>query len=94
MKLLVVGLVFFALVFLFDRVMVALERRGLVYWREDRGSALGAAMGGVQEIWEPASKHVHDVQRWEADRREDEDAGAPPEIALREGRAYVYRPEG
>lgn len=43
-----------------DRVLLALEQRGLVYWRRRKAASGSAssAMLGIQALVEPAAEHV------------------------------------
>lgn len=62
-----------------DRLLLAAERRGWVYWRHSKASStsLGTAMLAVQSILEPDKEHVVEERR-RADREESED-GDPPD---------------
>jgi len=63
---------------LLDRLLLALERRGWIYWRRSRGSSgsLGNAMLDVQKILEPSKRHVVEERRRSPDERPED--GDPP----------------
>jgi hypothetical protein len=65
--LVVLGIV--AGLFLLDRLLLALERRGWIYYRKRRGSsgALGNSMLEVQKILEPSKRHVVEERLRDAD---------------------------
>jgi RimJ/RimL family protein N-acetyltransferase len=54
------------------------ERRGWIYYRKARGSALGSAMSAVDPIYNPGKSHQVEEQQRLEDDRDDEDAGSPP----------------
>lgn len=63
--------------FLFDRLMLAAEARGWIYWRKKRGShgMPASAFLEVQRIFEPSKKYVLEVQEQEPEADEE---GDPP----------------
>ncbi len=68
-----------AFLFLVDRLLLRMERRGWIYWRKSQGSASrgGNALLEFQSILEPEKKHLIEVKREE--RPEMEIPGAPPD---------------
>lgn len=84
--------VFVAAVLVLDRLMVWMERRGWIYWRERRGSSAASAIGTLAEFWDPSRAHVQAETRRLQDDIDDEAEGAPPKMRLKDGKVYVYRP--
>ena len=78
--LLVIGVVGLVL----HRLALWAERRGWIYYRNGRGSALGSAMSAVDPIYNPGKSHQVEEQRRLDDDRDNEDAGAPPTAGARE----------
>ena len=78
--LLVIGVVGLVL----HRLALWAERRGWIYYRTGRGSAIGSAMSAVDPIYNPGKSHQVEEQRRLDDDRDDEDAGAPPTAGTRE----------
>ena len=64
--------------YLLHRLATWAERRGWIYYRRDRGSALGSVMSAVDPIYNPGKSHQIEEQRRLQDDREDEEAAAPP----------------
>ncbi len=65
-------------VFALDQLGLWLERRGWLYWRKKSGSGsgVGNALLGMQSVFEPDKRHVHEVQvKRPAAQREAEDGG-------------------
>ena len=65
--------------FLLDRLLLALEARGHIYWRRRKASpgTLGNAAMEVHALFEPGRRHVVEERKREADERPA--PGGPPE---------------
>jgi hypothetical protein len=69
--------------FLFDRLMLLMERKGWIYWRRTkpgRGAA-GSAFLEVQSLLEPDKRYVLEMRREEeasVEERSDQGDGEPP----------------
>ncbi len=76
---LVAGLALF--LFLADRLLLAMESRGWIYYRKKQGSGsrLGGAFLHVQSILEPGKKYV--IEETEKTKKEERHSGAPPDGA-------------
>jgi Family of unknown function (DUF6191) len=70
-------------VFLLHRLALWAERRGWIYYRNRRGSALGSVLGAIDPIYNPGKHHQLEEQRRLEDDRDDEDSGAPPAPGMR-----------
>ena len=71
-----------------DRLCLWMESRGWIYWRRRKPDPRGAALGAVEDVFNPA--HVHTVaQRQSEERLVDvaSDAGPAEPGAHRRGRA-------
>ncbi|MCZ7583030.1 MAG: hypothetical protein M5R36_06675 [Deltaproteobacteria bacterium] len=62
-----------------DRLLLALEKRGLIYWRKRKASpgTVGNALLELQSMLEPSKKHV--VEQRKNEQTEKEAEGDPPE---------------
>lgn len=62
-----------------DRLLLAAERRGWIYYRRTRGrsSSTASAFLEIQSMLEPSRKHVLEARSEE--KEEQDDAGDPPE---------------
>lgn len=69
---------FVAAVLAFDRLMVWMERRGWIYWREQRGSFAATAIGTLAEFWDPSRAHVQAETRRLQDDIDDRPRGPRP----------------
>ncbi len=60
-----------------DRLLLAMERRGWIYYRKKQGSraTLGGALLQVQAIFEPQKEHAAEVRK--APLQRPTDAGKP-----------------
>ena len=65
------------------------ERRGWIYYRNGRGSALGSAMSAVDPIYNPGKSHKVEEQQRLEDHRDNEDAGAPPTPGSRDVKVFL-----
>jgi hypothetical protein len=74
---LLVVMVVIAIVVL-DRLLLAAERRGWIYYRRSRGrsGSTASAFLEIQSMLEPSRKHVIEARQ---EKEEDDDAGDPPE---------------
>lgn len=65
--------------FVADRMLLALEARGWIYYRRKRGHVdrMGQSALHIQSLFEPGKRH--EVVEREKVRREDGAPGAPPE---------------
>lgn len=65
--------------FLLDRLLLAAEARGWIYWRRRKASpgTLGNAIASAHALLEPDRRHLVEERR--AVRREEEDEGGPPD---------------
>jgi hypothetical protein len=83
------AMILLALLVTFDRSMVALERRGHVYWRRSKAPAgtASTAMLAVQALLEPAAEHVVEERR----RRASEVEEASDDDPLPSHRPHVGR---
>ncbi|MFD3515376.1 DUF6191 domain-containing protein [Streptomyces sp. NPDC058657] len=98
MALVIWGVVLAVGLFLADRSLMWLERRGLVYWRRHRAAGGGSASGAVAELHallSPGHQHVVEEKERRLVLRDDADAGAPLDrrIDLDAGQV-VIRTEG
>ena len=61
-----------------DRLLLAAERRGWIYYRHSRGRSGSAASAflEIQSMMEPSRKHVIEARQ---EKEEDDEAGDPPE---------------
>lgn len=69
-----------------DRVMVALERRGWVRWRNTKGvgaTAMGAVMGEVADAFQPGRRIIAERRLFDQVRVDGSQSGAPPRSAER-----------
>jgi hypothetical protein len=78
-----------AVVFLFDRLLLWLEWRGLIDYRRTypgrmNTGQVGPAFLAIQSLLEPEKRHP--VEEQSAVRTEREDAGAPPSSPAGEGK--------
>ncbi len=76
---LVLGLLIAVLLFLLDRLLLWMERRGWIYYRKNKdggGPGVGNAFLEVQSLLEPSKKELLEIRR--EDKREQDDSGAPP----------------
>jgi hypothetical protein len=73
-RILVIALAVAGALFAADRLLLAAERRGWIYWRRKRASPCSAAsaMLEIQSIVEPGRAHVADAVRAEETERDDE----------------------
>ncbi|MGV1004172.1 MAG: hypothetical protein ACOYEV_05245 [Candidatus Nanopelagicales bacterium] len=80
MRLLGIGVMTLLVAGLFDRLMVAAERRGWIYWRKrgTSGAATAAAFSELQMLTSPSYAHVIEQRRHEQLRVDQPDDGAPP----------------
>jgi hypothetical protein len=64
--------------FFFDRLALAMERRGWIYYRKNKPSStsLGNAFLNVQSLLEPGTKQVIEVRR---EKKDQHDSGDEPE---------------
>ena len=83
-SLLIVLIIIGAVGFLLHLLALWAERRGWIYYRNSRGSALGSAMSAVDPIYNPGKSHQVEEQQRLEDDRDDEDAGAPPTAGARD----------
>jgi len=67
------------IVFLLDRLLLKMERRGWIYYRKSKPSrtSLGNAFLEIQSFLEPSKKEILEVRR--EDKREQSESGEPPE---------------
>jgi hypothetical protein len=66
--------------FVLDRLLLWMERRGWIYYRKrspSGGSGVGNALLEVQSLIEPDKKEILEVMR--EDKSEQAESGAPPE---------------
>jgi hypothetical protein len=71
--------------FVLDRLLLWMERRGWIYYRKrsaSGGSGVGNALLEVQSLIEPDKKEILEVMR--EDKREQAESGAPPEPGLKD----------
>ena len=75
MKLAMVIALAAAALFVLDRLALAAEARGWIYWRRRRANpgTRAGAMLEMQSLLEPSKRHVIQVQR--AETEEEDDAG-------------------
>jgi len=58
-----------------DRLLLALEARGLINWRStDARGAAGTGLMNMQELVEPQAAALVEVQREDEERQDDDDA--------------------
>lgn len=78
-----VGIV--AVLLVLDRLLLAAEARGWIYWRRRRASpgTLGNAVASMHALLEPDRRHLAEERR--AVRREEEDEDGPPETGKPDG---------
>lgn len=64
-----------------DRLLLAAEARGWIYWRRRKASSSSSvanAFQTIQAFWEPSKAHsVEERQRMELDEAEDDDPEDP-----------------
>jgi hypothetical protein len=70
------------LLFLFDRLALAMERRGWIYYRKRKPSStsLGNAFLSIQSILEPGTEKVIEVRR---EKKDGQDSGDGPPAGRR-----------
>lgn len=70
-----------AALFLLDRLLLAAEARGWIYWRRRKASpgSLGNALLSAQALLQPEVRHV--VEERSAVRKDEEGKGEPPGLA-------------
>ena len=76
-----------AALFVLDRLLLAAEARGWIYWRRHKASpgTLGNAVASMHALLEPDRRHAAEERR--AVRREAEDEEGPPETGKPGGTA-------
>ena len=86
-----VGLAAVAALLLVDRLLLAAEARGWIYWRKRKASpgSLGSAMLEIQSHLQASARHAVEEQRRVV--REDDEAGEPPDPP--EARAQEQSPD-
>ena len=65
--------------YLLDRLLLWMERRGWVYWRKTKrttGPGMGNALLEIQSLVEPAARHVLEIRR--EVKEESPQPGDPP----------------
>ncbi len=69
-------------VFLLDRLLLKMERRGWIYYRKSKPSrtSLGNAFLEIQSLLEPSKKEILEVRR--EDKKEQAESGEPPEPGI------------
>jgi len=67
-----------AALFGFDRLLLAAEQRGWIYWRKRKASpgSLGSAMMEIHSHLQPSARHAVEEQRRVVE--DEDDAGEPP----------------
>jgi hypothetical protein len=72
-----VALAAIAVLFALDRLLLAAERRGWIYYRKKKPNpaSVGSALMQVQALFEPPKQHVVDVRRQQVKRQQDGDQG-------------------
>lgn len=67
--------------FLLDRLFLAMEARGWIYYRKNKpkASALGTSLLELQSLLEPGKRHV--IETREEHRKEEEDDAGPDDPA-------------
>ncbi|MDP8254242.1 MAG: hypothetical protein P9M14_00695 [Candidatus Alcyoniella australis] len=68
-----------ALLLILDRLMLAAERRGWVYYRKRKAApgAVGNALLELQSMLEPAHKHV--IEERQSEKSSQDQQGDPPD---------------
>jgi len=66
-----------AALLLLDRLALWMESRGWIYWQKKRASSgtLSSAALSVQQLLEPGKRHVLEMKKEQAERREDDGQG-------------------
>jgi len=79
MRLIVILLVAIALLFVLDRLFLAAEARGWIYYRKKQSSpgTSASAFLELQSMLEPGRKYEIQVQR--SEEEENDESGEPPE---------------
>jgi len=78
---LLAGLILIAgLIFMLDRLLLYMERRGWIYYRKKKpsSSALSSACLEIQQMLEPSKKHVVQIKKDEK-RTQHEGGDLPPD---------------
>ncbi len=78
LKWVLVGAVVAAAILGLDRLLLAAEARGFIYYRRRKASpgSLGSAMLEIHSLMQPSARHAVEEQRRVVE--EEDDAGAPP----------------
>ncbi|MGW7005356.1 DUF6191 domain-containing protein [Streptomyces sp. NPDC054933] len=84
--------------FLADRALLWMERRGWIYWRK-REAEIGAAsmfsvINEIQTLLSPSQRYMTEEKERRLVLRDDEESGAPLDrrIDLESGRVVIRRP--
>jgi len=78
--------------FLFDRVLLGMERRGWVYWRKTKrrtGPGMGNALLEIQTLLEPSARPMLEMRR--EVKQESPEPGDPPAVDGNPGQGEVNR---
>lgn len=77
-----------------DRLLLAAERRGWIYWRKRKASpgSLAGAMLEIHSLMQPSARHVAEEQRRVI--HEEDDSGEPPDSATGTMRETISPPGG
>jgi len=74
-----------------DRLLLAAEARGFIYYRRRKASpgSLGSAMLEIHSLMQPSARHVVDEQRRVVEEEDDE--GEPPDPHPTRGQGTGHR---
>ena len=84
--------------FLADRVLLWMEGRGWIYWRnheaEIGAGSMFSVINEIQTLLSPSQRHVTEQKERQLVLRDDEESGAPLDrrIDLESGRVVIRRP--
>jgi hypothetical protein len=94
MHIVIVIAVLFGMVVVIDRLLRRAERRGLIYYRSGkRGDSGGGLLFAVEQIFEPAKRHVAEERITHRTSRFDVSAGDRPHIDLDAGTVHLPGPK-
>lgn len=87
-------LVIAAALFILDRLLLGMERRGWVYWRKTKrstGPGMGNALLEMQTLVDPGARHVLEVRR--EVQKDSPESGDPPSDEPHRGTSGGYESE-